>query len=136
MGPTALLPLRRKCVLWIFITRKNPPSYNEILRLLKDFNKGIPPLALTNIKKTPALLVVKKKIKGSKTQGNFCKPITEPGSQSPYQKTWRTRRSILTFQRCYTRLHHVIVALMSQSLLRNDAFQLGHCCTNVIRSHC
>jgi hypothetical protein len=26
MGLTALLPLRRKCVLWIFITRKNPPS--------------------------------------------------------------------------------------------------------------
>jgi hypothetical protein len=26
MGPTALLPLRRKCVLGIFITHKNPPS--------------------------------------------------------------------------------------------------------------
>jgi hypothetical protein len=26
MGPTALLPLRRKCALGIFITRKNPPS--------------------------------------------------------------------------------------------------------------
>jgi hypothetical protein len=26
MGPTALLPLRRKCVIGIFITRKNPPS--------------------------------------------------------------------------------------------------------------
>jgi hypothetical protein len=26
MGPTALLPLWRKCVLGIFITRKNPPS--------------------------------------------------------------------------------------------------------------
>jgi hypothetical protein len=26
MGPTALLPLQRKCVLWIFITRKNPLS--------------------------------------------------------------------------------------------------------------
>jgi hypothetical protein len=26
MGPTALLPLRRKCVLGIFIAHKNPPS--------------------------------------------------------------------------------------------------------------
>jgi hypothetical protein len=46
MGPTALLPLQRKCILWIFITLKNPLNL-----AVASTPTTRPPRMTTNLKK-------------------------------------------------------------------------------------
>jgi hypothetical protein len=68
MGPTALLPLRRKCVLGIFITHKNPPP-SVGLELATECPVGSVASTLTMHEENYAFEIVVGTRKGKRTMG-------------------------------------------------------------------